>query len=127
MNSRCAADTTTRPVSDGQFATGLILSIAPGSCQGVTPSALFLLGRYAHNSGMGSARLQISLTAMMLFVACAALNFWLFRLGFLWGLLGLNISKHVIIAYLCQAVGLNRRAKEQAIAAMPRTADATAG
>jgi hypothetical protein len=73
---------------------------------------------------MNSARLQISLTAMMLFVACAALNFWLFRLGFLWGLLGLNISKHVIIAYLCQAVGLNRRAKEQATVGMRRPIEA---
>jgi hypothetical protein len=41
-------------------------------------------------------------------VACAAINFWLFRLGFLYGLIGLNLTKHVGVALLCQAIGVNQ-------------------
>ena len=41
-------------------------------------------------------------------VACIAVNFWLFRVGILWGVIGLNVTKHVIIAQLCQALGVNR-------------------
>ncbi len=44
-------------------------------------------------------------------VACVALNIWLFRVGPLAGILGLNVTKHVVIAYLCQVLGVNRRAK----------------
>jgi hypothetical protein len=47
---------------------------------------------------------------MLALVACVAINFWLFRLGALWGVLGLNVTKHVVIAQLCHAVGLNRKA-----------------
>ncbi len=47
--------------------------------------------------------------AMLGVVACIALNFWLFRLGVLWGILGLNVTKHVVIAYLCQILGVDRR------------------
>ena len=43
---------------------------------------------------------------MLVLVACVAVNFWLFRLGFLWGVVGLNVTKHVVIAQLCHAVGL---------------------
>lgn len=57
--------------------------------------------------------IQISLTAMIALVACVAFNLWLFRLGVLWGFVGLNISKHVIIAYLCQLLGVNRRVAAQ--------------
>ena len=45
---------------------------------------------------------------MLGLVACVALNVWLFRLGFLLGLVGLNITKHVGVAVLCQALGVNR-------------------
>ncbi len=57
--------------------------------------------------------LQLSVTSLLGLVACVALNIWLFRLGPLLGILGLNISKHVIIAYLCKVVGVDkgRRAK----------------
>ncbi len=48
---------------------------------------------------------------MLGLVAAIALNIWLFRQGPLWGILGLNVSKHVLIAYLCQAAGVNRRAE----------------
>jgi hypothetical protein len=47
--------------------------------------------------------------AMLGVVACIAVNFWLFRLGVLWGILGLNVTKHVVIAYLCQVLGVDRR------------------
>lgn len=53
--------------------------------------------------------LQLSLTSLLALVACAAVNLWLFRVSALAGLIGLNISKHVIIAVLCQGVGVDRR------------------
>jgi hypothetical protein len=52
---------------------------------------------------------QLSLTAMLGLVACIGLNIWLFRLSTLLGIIGLNISKHVIIAYVCQILGVNRQ------------------
>jgi hypothetical protein len=52
---------------------------------------------------------QLSVASMLGLVACIALNIWLFRLGVLWGILGLNISKHVVIAYLCQVLGVGRQ------------------
>ncbi|MDX2037051.1 MAG: hypothetical protein SFX72_10395 [Isosphaeraceae bacterium] len=58
---------------------------------------------------MENRGIQISLTALIVLVACFALNLWLFRYGAIWGFVGLNISKHIIIAYLCQIVGVNRR------------------
>lgn len=58
---------------------------------------------------------QFSVTALLGLVACIALNFWLFRLGALWGILGLNVTKHVAIAYLCQNLGVDR-SKNEALA-----------
>ncbi len=52
---------------------------------------------------------QLSLAGMLGLVACVALNIWLFRLGTLLGIIGLNISKHLIIAYLCQVLGVDKR------------------
>ncbi len=52
--------------------------------------------------------MQLSLTGVLASVACVALNLWLFRLGALWGILGLNVTKHVVIATLCQSLGLAR-------------------
>jgi multisubunit Na+/H+ antiporter MnhC subunit len=51
---------------------------------------------------------QFSLTFLMILIACIALNLWLFKQGILWGIIGLNISKHVVIAYLCRNLGVNR-------------------
>jgi hypothetical protein len=51
---------------------------------------------------------QVSVTALLGLIACIALNFWLFRLGALWGILGLNVTKHVAIACLCQNLGVDR-------------------
>jgi hypothetical protein len=50
---------------------------------------------------------------MLGLVACIAINLWLFRLGFLYGMVGLNVTKHVGVAALCQAVGVNRRTTER--------------
>ena len=58
---------------------------------------------------MNRPGIQISVTAMLGIVACAAVNLWLFRLGFLYGLIGLNVTKHVGVALFCQAIGVNRR------------------
>ncbi len=57
--------------------------------------------------------LQLSVAGMLRVVACIALNIWLFRLGVFWGILGLNVTKHVLIAYLCGAVGVDRRQTRQ--------------
>ena len=51
---------------------------------------------------------QMTVGAMLGVVACVALNIWLFRLGALWGIVGLNVTKHVVIAYLCQVLGVDR-------------------
>jgi hypothetical protein len=51
---------------------------------------------------------QISLAAMIGMVACVAVNLWLFRVGFVWGLVGLNVTKHVGVAAICQVLGVNR-------------------
>jgi hypothetical protein len=58
---------------------------------------------------MDRPNFQMTVGAMLGVVACFALNFWLFRLGVLWGILGLNVTKHVVIAYLCQVIGVDRR------------------
>ena len=53
--------------------------------------------------------LQLSVASMLGLVACVALNIWLFRLSMLWGIIGLNVSKHLVIAYLCQVLGVDKR------------------
>jgi hypothetical protein len=57
---------------------------------------------------MERARFQLSVSSMLGLVACVAVNIWLFRFGPLMGIVGLNITKHVIIAYLCQTMGVDR-------------------
>lgn len=52
---------------------------------------------------------QLSVTALLIVVAGVALNLWLFRFGTLAGLLGLSVTKHVVIAWLCQVLGVDRR------------------
>jgi hypothetical protein len=58
---------------------------------------------------MERATFQMTVGAMLAVVACIALNFWLFRLGVFWGIVGLNVTKHVVIAYVCQVIGVDRR------------------
>lgn len=62
-----------------------------------------------HNMAMERPSLQLSVTAMLLLVAAVAFNLWLFRLGPLLGIIGLNLTKHVAIAGLCQVLGVDRR------------------
>lgn len=62
--------------------------------------------------------LQLSVTGLLILVAGVALNLWLFRFGMLAGLLGLSVTKHVVIAWLCQVLGIDR-SKSAAAAAGP--------
>lgn len=64
-------------------------------------------------------RFQISITGLLGLVACIAFNFWLFRLGAIWGILGLNVTKHVAIACLCQSLGVDRSTEPPAAPATP--------
>jgi hypothetical protein len=60
---------------------------------------------------------RLTVAMMLVLIACIAVNIWLFRLGVLWGILGLNVSKHFAVAFLCEALGGNRQRPEP-----PRTA-----
>ncbi len=71
---------------------------------------------------MERATFQMTVGAMLAVVACIAVNFWLFRLGVLWGILGLNVTKHVMIAYLCQVIGVDRRRNTPAPRVVPAPA-----
>lgn len=53
--------------------------------------------------------MQFSVAGMLGLVAGAAVCVWLFRLGVLWGILGLSVAKHLVVAYLCQVLGVDRR------------------
>ncbi len=57
---------------------------------------------------MSTSRIQISLASLLLAVALVAVDIWLFRIGPLWGLIGLNVTKHITIAVLCQSLGVDR-------------------
>jgi hypothetical protein len=35
------------------------------------------------------------------------------------GIIGLNVTKHLIIAYLCQVLGVDRRSKSKSLPASP--------
>jgi hypothetical protein len=70
-------------------------------------------------TGMERPTLQMTLATMLGLVACIGVNFWLFRLGIFWGILGLNVTKHVAIAYLCQVLGVDRRRPTQAPSVLP--------
>ena len=64
--------------------------------------------------------LQMTIASMLGLVACIALNFWLFRLGVFWGILGLNVTKHVVIAHLCQVLGVDRARPSQGDRVVPQ-------
>jgi hypothetical protein len=53
--------------------------------------------------------ITFSVASLLGLVACVALNLWCFRVHVLLGLVAINITKHVVIAQLCQALGVNRR------------------
>jgi len=46
---------------------------------------------------------------MLVLVACVAVNLWCFKVSTILGIVGLNVTKHVVIAQLCLALGVNRR------------------
>lgn len=78
--------------------------------------------------GMEQSRLQWTLSASIAVVATCALNFWLFRQGVLWGLLGLSVTKHVLVAWLCHALGLDRTTSDpvqDGVPPDPRTSPST--
>ncbi len=52
---------------------------------------------------------QVNLLGLLGLVGCVAVNLWLFRVGAFWGLVGLNVTKHVAIAWLCRILGVDRR------------------
>jgi hypothetical protein len=62
-------------------------------------------------NSMQRTGLQFSLLSMLGLVACAALNIWLFQCHVLAGIVGLNVTKHLVIAYLCQVVGVDKRGR----------------
>jgi hypothetical protein len=68
---------------------------------------------------MEKASFQMSVAAMLGLVACIAFNCWLFRIGPFWGIVGLNLTKHVAIAYLCQVLGVDRRRAEKTPRILP--------
>ena len=53
--------------------------------------------------------LTFSVSWLLGLVACVALNLWAFRIHVMLGVAVLYISKHVVIAQLCMALGVNRR------------------
>jgi len=57
---------------------------------------------------------QLKVVTLLGLVACIALNLWLFRLGPLLGIIGLNVTKHVAIASLCQVLGVDRQQRRGA-------------
>ncbi len=64
---------------------------------------------------MERSAFQLTVASLLGLVACIALNLWLFQFGPLLGIIGLNITKHLIIAYLCQVLGVNRRRSSEAL------------
>jgi hypothetical protein len=65
---------------------------------------------------------QTRISALLIITACVAFNCWLFRVGMIWGFIGLNLTKHVIIAQLCLSVGVNRQTAESAPNPLPSKA-----
>jgi hypothetical protein len=63
--------------------------------------------------------ITFSVASLLGLVAAVALNLWCFRVNVILGIVALNITKHVVIAQLCQAVGLNRRGESPAAPALP--------
>lgn len=70
---------------------------------------------------MSHNRPRVTLRVALVLVACVAVNFWLFRLSILLGIVGLNLTKHLLIAALCRQLGVNRDAGD--VGTHPRHAD----
>lgn len=52
--------------------------------------------------------MQMTLAAWLIVTAVIAVHIWLFRQSVLWGFLGLTLTKHVVIAYLCHILGVDK-------------------
>jgi hypothetical protein len=63
--------------------------------------------------------ITFSVASLLGLVACVAVNLWCFRVHVIFGIVALNVTKHVVIAQLCQAVGVNRRTASPATPALP--------
>ncbi len=70
--------------------------------------------------------ITFSVASLLGLVACVAVNLWCFRVHVLLGLVAINITKHVVIAQLCHALGVNRRTASAA-PALPAPPSAPAG
>jgi hypothetical protein len=53
--------------------------------------------------------LTFNVASLLGLVACVAVNLWCFRVHVMLGVVAVNVTKHVVIAQLCQALGVNRR------------------
>ena len=81
---------------------------------------------------MGRRRFQFGLRSLMIGVAVVAIDCWLFTLGPLAAILGMCVSKHVLVAYLCMRMDRAAMEEEQAetglaIGAGARSAAVAAG
>jgi hypothetical protein len=72
--------------------------------------ALTRVPHFVQNGLMGSnpPRLRVGIRELLILVAVTAIHLWLFRISVLIGIVGLALTKHVLIAWLCQAIGVNR-------------------
>jgi hypothetical protein len=59
--------------------------------------------------------ITFSVASLLGLVACVAINLWCFRVSIILGIIAINITKHVVIAQLCQALGVNRRTSSSPI------------
>lgn len=53
-------------------------------------------------------QIQMTLAGWLILTAIIAVNFWLFRQGIFWGILGISFTKHIGIAYLCHRLGVDK-------------------
>jgi hypothetical protein len=58
---------------------------------------------------------QLSVRSLLWLTASVAFNLWCFRVSAFLGFVALNITKHVLIAQLCQSCGVNREIPGQSI------------
>ena len=71
---------------------------------------------------MGRGRFQFGLRALMIGVAIVAVDCWLFTVGPLAAIVGMVVSKHVLVAYLCMRMDQTSKAEEKARTSLARRA-----
>ena len=57
---------------------------------------------------MKTPAMQMTLSAWLILTAAVAVHIWLFQQSVLWGFIGLALTKHVVIAYLCHILGVDK-------------------